>query len=115
MRGIVVVRRRSEQDQLSQSRKGAKDDAKSFFLAFLCAFAALRVRSLHPLERRADLEVFEAHELLDVAQRDFTRRPVALLADDDLDDALMLAGLVAVGAVQEHDDVGVLFYTTRLP
>src|SRR5947209_2146194 len=48
-------------------------------------------RSRAAAEAALDREVLEAHVLLDVHQGDVAGRPVALLADDDLDDALVLA------------------------
>ena len=53
--------------------------------------------------------------LLDVGERDFAGRAVALFRDDDFDDALVLTRLVAVGAVQHQDGVGVLLYGTTFP
>ena len=52
--------------------------------------------------------VDEAHVLLFVHQFDIAGGSVALLADDHLDLALVLAGLVGVGTMQEDDRVGVL-------
>jgi hypothetical protein len=53
-------------------------------------------------------KVLEAHELLEEGQGDFAGGAVALLGDDDLDGAFVLAGFVHFRAVQEHDGVGVL-------
>src|SRR5262249_51162393 len=53
----------------------------------------------------------------DEGEVDRARRPVALLADDDLGHLLTLFGLdaVPVRPVDEEDEVGVLFQGTRLP
>src|SRR5947208_1427622 len=55
-------------------------------------------RSAVVAEGRLDGEVLEAHELLEVGELDLAGRAVALLGDDDLDDALVLAGFVELGA-----------------
>src|SRR4051794_12538299 len=60
------------------------------------------------LEGPADGVVLVAHELLEVGQRHLAGGAVALLGDDDLDDAVVLPRLVAVGPVQHHDGVRVL-------
>src|SRR5262249_39706581 len=65
-------------------------------------------RSAVVAEGRLDGEVLEAHVLLEVGQGDLAGGAVALLADDDLDGALVLARLVHLRPVQEHDGVRVL-------
>src|SRR3954454_15651026 len=59
--------------------------------------------------------VLEAHERLDVRQDDAPRGAVALLGDDDFQHVLQVAsGVLVLGAVEEHDGVGILFNTARL-
>src|SRR5262249_8499892 len=71
-------------------------------------FLTTQLAGRSALERAADREVLEAHELLEIGQGDLAGRAVALLGDDDLDGALVLAGLVHLGAVQQHDGIRVL-------
>src|SRR5438067_1179878 len=67
------------------------------------------------VERRPYLEVLVGHVLLDVRESHLSGRPVPLLGDDDLDDALVLARLVAVGPVQQEHRVRVLLQATAFP
>ena len=59
-------------------------------------------------DRRFD-EVFEAHKLLEEGETNIAGRAVSLLGDVNFQNPLVLAGLVHLRAVQEHDGVGVLF------
>src|SRR5262245_9269098 len=73
---------------------------------------APRVSRRAPRSHGSLREVLEPRELVQERELDAADRAVAVLADDDLRDALVL-GLrlvlvVDLGAVDEHDEVGVL-------
>src|SRR5262245_65434106 len=73
-------------------------------------------RSLYLVDAEAALDgvVLEAHVLLQIGERNFAGRPVALLGDDDLDDVVFEPALVLARPMQHQHGVGVLFKRPRL-
>src|SRR4051812_13921303 len=120
-RGVALVRRTSVVG--GSSPNGAGLERNRWISPRLLSIAARSTRAtvgrIMPPSHRAGREVFEPRELVEERQLDAADRPVAVLADNHFGHALLFGlGLflvVDLGAIDEHDQVGVLFERSRLP
>src|SRR3954468_4441154 len=118
-RGAAVMRRTSVVG--APSPHGAGVERNRWISPRLLSIAARSTRAtvgrIMPPSHRAGREVFEPRELVEERQLDAADRPVAVFADDHFGHALLFGlGLflvVDLGAIDEHDQVGVLFERAR--